>query len=236
MCTQGSILEGRGQIFPSSRMREAVCLLSHTPLWCVQMQLHLSYTHKSQLHIWNTVPSECNISLNQCASAKSCRFRWFIQIHQCSTDWLSPLPGFWYDSNDSVFETPDAAVSLADVLFKSVVMKASRHIFNIICSKHCKYNHPHTPTNAQFIQNHKSIIYMNSPKCFSDTATYNMHSGTSMNCIQEYVNITVTIMLMFLYLQLPSFVFITLYVNRMCFIFLCSNFFQMIVNCYYNMS
>jgi hypothetical protein len=55
------------------------------------------------------------------------------------------------DSNDSVFATPDAAVSLADVLLKSVAMEASRHIFNIICFMHCEYNHPHTSTNTQFI-------------------------------------------------------------------------------------
>jgi hypothetical protein len=54
------------------------------------------------------------------------------------------------DTNHSVFATPDAAVSLADVLLKSVAMEASRHIFNIICFVHCEYNHPHTPTKAQF--------------------------------------------------------------------------------------
>jgi hypothetical protein len=215
-------------------MRAAVCLLSHTPLWCVQV-CHLLYTHRSQLHIWNTVPSEGNIFLSQGTSAKIC-FRWFIKIHQCSMDWLSSIQGFRYDLNDSVLATPDAAVSLADVLLKSVVMKASRHIFNIICSVPCEYSQPQTPTNAQFIQNQKSIIYMNSPTCFTDIATYNMHSGTSMNFIQEYVSITAPTKLMFLYLQLPSFIFITLYVNRMCFIFLCSNFSQRIVNYCYDMS
>jgi hypothetical protein len=92
------------------------------------------------------------------------------------------------------------SVSLADVLFKSVATKPSRHIFNIICSVHRECNLPHTPTNAQLIENCKSIIYMNSPTCFSDIATCNMHSGTSTNCIQDYANITAAIMLMFLYL------------------------------------
>ena len=55
------------------------------------------------------------------------------------------------DSNDSVFATPDDAVSPADVLLKSVAIESSRHIFNIICFVHCEYNHTHTPTNAQFI-------------------------------------------------------------------------------------
>ena len=77
---------------------------------------------------------------------------------------------------------------------------------------------------------------MNSPTRFSDTAMYNMHGGTSVNCIEEYVSTTETNMLMMLYLYPPSFVFITLYVNRMCFIFHCSNFSQMIANYCYNMS
>jgi len=45
------------------------------------------------------------------------------------------------DLNDSVFATPDAAVSLANVSLKSVAMEASRHIFNIICFVHCECNH-----------------------------------------------------------------------------------------------
>jgi hypothetical protein len=40
---------------------------------------------------------------------------------------------------------------------------------------------------------------MNSPTRFNDIGMYNMHSGTSTNFIQEYVNITLTTMLMVLY-------------------------------------
>ena len=114
-------------------MSGAVCLLYHTPLWCVQVQLHLLYTQRSQLRTEiQSLQSATYFSSNalqlKVASSGSFKFTNVLEtgcLHYKGSD----------DLIDSVFATPDAAVSLADILMKSVAVEASRHtVYSILVS------------------------------------------------------------------------------------------------------